>query len=138
MGKAVKRSIMTEEDIGSRIIDDRSQLLKKMCHGKPERCMWIKGSPFPLCTRCMGFYLTLIVGLLLGPVALLLITPSSRIVLIIFSISIIPLAVDGWTQYLGWRRSNNTLRLITGLLAGLGAGYLSIYSLLWSYLEFIQ
>ena len=129
---------MTKGDIGSRIIDDRSQLLKKMCHGKPERCLWIKGSPFPLCVRCMGFYLTLIIGLLIGPVVLLLITPPSRIVLIIFSISIIPLAVDGWTQYLGWRRSNNTLRLITGLLAGLGAGYTFVYCVFWVYLRFVQ
>ncbi|MCK5773304.1 MAG: DUF2085 domain-containing protein [Thermoplasmata archaeon] len=129
---------MTKEDIGSRIIDDRSQLLKRMCHGKPERCLWIKGSPFPLCTRCMGFYLALIIGLDLGPVALLLIIPASRIVLIIFSISIIPLAVDGWTQYLGWRRSNNKLRMITGLLAGLGSGFTFVYCVLWVYLRFVQ
>ena len=129
---------MTEEDLGSRIIDDRSQLLKKMCHGKPERCLWIKGSPFPLCMRCMGFALTLIIGIILGPLALLIYIPPSRFVLILFTVTLGPLAVDGWTQYLGWRRSNNTLRLITGLLAGLGAGYLSIYALLWSYLEFVQ
>lgn len=129
---------MTKEDIGSRIIDDRPQLLRKMCHGKPERCLWIKGTPFPLCTRCMGFYLALIIGLDLGPVALLLIIPASRIVLIIFSISIIPLAVDGWTQYLGWRRSNNTLRMITGLLAGLGSGFTFVYCVLWVCLRFVQ
>ena len=129
---------MTEEDIGSKIIDDRSQLLRKMCHGKPERCLWIKGRPFPLCIRCMGFALTLIIGIILGPLALLIYIPPSRFVLILFIITLGPLTVDGWTQYLGWRRSNNTLRLITGLLAGLGAGYLFIYSLLWFYLEFVQ
>ena len=129
---------MTEEDLGSRIIDDRSQLLKKMCHGKPERCLWIKGSPFPLCVRCMGFYATLIAGILIGPLALFFYFPPSRIVLIIFSLTIGPLAIDGWTQYLGWRRSNNTLRLITGLLAGLGAGFTFMYCVFWTYLRFVQ
>ena len=86
----------------------------------------------------MVCYLTLIVGIIIGPLALLIYTPPSRFVLIVFSITIVPLAVDGWTQYLGWRRSNNTLRLITGLLAGLGAGFTFVYCVFWIYLRFVQ
>lgn len=33
-----------------------------------------------------------------------------------------PLIVDGLGQYLKFHRSNNALRLITGLMAGTGAG----------------
>ena len=129
---------MEKGDIGSIVIDDRSELLKRMCHGKPERCIWIQSGPFPLCVRCMGFYITLILGILIGPGALLIYLPPSRFVLIVFSMAILPLAVDGWTQYLGWRTSNNPLRMITGLLAGLGAGYTAIYCIFWIYSRFVQ
>ena len=33
---------------------------------------------------------------------------------------IIPCGVDGFTQLWGWRESNNNLRFITGLMAGVG------------------
>jgi len=35
---------------------------------------------------------------------------------------ILPLAMDGFTQYLGLRISNNNLRFSTGLIAGLVLG----------------
>jgi len=31
-----------------------------------------------------------------------------------------PLIIDGITQYLGFRESNNALRFLTGLAAGIG------------------
>jgi len=37
-------------------------------------------------------------------------------------ILVIPALIDGYTQLRGWRMSNNGLRLVTGLLAGSGAG----------------
>jgi len=35
----------------------------------------------------------------------------------------IPMLVDGFSQYLGFRRSNNILRLITGILFGISFNY---------------
>ena len=34
----------------------------------------------------------------------------------------LPALIDGYTQFRGWRVSNNYLRLGTGLMAGVGAG----------------
>jgi uncharacterized membrane protein len=37
---------------------------------------------------------------------------------------IIPVLLDGLTQFFGFRESNNALRFTTGLIAGLGLGIL--------------
>ena len=41
---------------------------------------------------------------------------------VIILLSVVPLAIDGTGQLFGYWVSNNTLRLITGLLAGTGVG----------------
>jgi uncharacterized membrane protein len=38
----------------------------------------------------------------------------------------IPMVVDGYTQWKRWRISNNTLRVITGLSAGIGQSMIII------------
>ena len=40
--------------------------------------------------------------------------------LIISMILMIPVAIDGFTQYFGPRESTNTLRFITGFIGGIG------------------
>lgn len=47
-------------------------------------------------------------------------------ILIAFSITI-PLIVDGLTQYLEYKESNNLLRFITGLGAGVGFAFLFLF-----------
>lgn len=47
-------------------------------------------------------------------------------ILIAFIITI-PLIVDGLTQYLEYRESNNSLRFITGLSAGVGIACLFLF-----------
>lgn len=82
----------------------------RVCHQKPERSFHFGGKQFPVCARCMGIYIGVIVGLavsffwmppLLACVALLL-----------------PLSVDGIAQSLTQYESSNGRRLITGLLFG--------------------
>ena len=83
------------------------------CHHRPDRTLHLRGRPLPVCARCTGLYAGYGLGLVfwLGwaklswPLALLL---------------VLPLAFDGLTQRLGWRESNNVMRLATGLAAGLG------------------
>ncbi|MGH4124927.1 MAG: DUF2085 domain-containing protein [Clostridium sp.] len=83
------------------------------CHRLPERSFFYKGKQFPICARCTGILLGYIIG----------------ITYIIFFdgfktawglLLIIPLVIDGGVQYLGWFKSTNTRRLITGILAGIG------------------
>jgi uncharacterized membrane protein len=91
--------------------------LRPVCHQWPTRCLWIFGSNTALCTRCLGIFTALfLTGLFFG------IKPPNRIFWKSAILMNIPALVDGYTQLKGWRMSNNYLRLITGLLAGVGAG----------------
>lgn len=88
-----------------------------ICHRKPERSFFYKGRQFPVCARCTGFYISGIASIILLnfiPV------PYSLTTLLIGIILLIPCAIDGFTQLFEMRESNNILRLITGLLGGVG------------------
>lgn len=87
------------------------------------------GSPsLRICARCAGLYggallSTLAIGLsniLLGFAVELLLVDFLLICLLLT----LPLTLDWWTQSLGWRESNNRLRITTGLCAGLAGGLL--------------
>ncbi|MGA1866344.1 MAG: DUF2085 domain-containing protein [Thermoplasmatota archaeon] len=118
----VMRSNMTVEDIGHTIIDDRGRLMRMTCHGDPSRCFWVKGRPLPLCSRCITFYPFTVIGVAIAlPIAMFL-HPTAWTVLVTFILLELPLVVDGYTQYLGLRSSNNALRAITGALSGIGIG----------------
>ena len=75
------------------------------CHQMPERSFFYKGYQFPVCARCTG----LIIGYLLGVLIYFLKVLNWKIAIILC----IPLVLDGGSQYLNWRISNQVLRLIT-------------------------
>lgn len=84
------------------------------CHRRPDRSFFWKGKQFPLCARCTGIH----IGYLTFPL----------FVFNVFSFNIwwtllliIPTCLDGWTQACCNRGSNNLLRVVTGLMAGIGA-----------------
>jgi len=92
-----------------------------ICHRIPERSFFIKGHQFPVCARCTGFYISLILYFIYAYFNFI----NYNIYLLIFAIILlIPTAIDGLTQLFNKRESNNILRLITGLLGGLGLGIL--------------
>ena len=75
----------------------------------------------PVCARCLGLIFGLPIGVLTAALG------------IIFSrwfgaVCWIPLVLDGGTQEMGFRLSNNVFRFITGLLAGIGTG---AFLILW-------
>lgn len=101
---------------------------KYICHRKPERSFFFRGHQFPVCARCTGFYIS---GIL--TIIIFRITSEdfnyfnsnfnyfSTFLLLSISIALLlPTGIDGTTQLLNMSESNNTLRLITGLLGGLG------------------
>lgn len=90
---------------------------KILCHRKPERSFFIKGHQFPVCARCTGFYTGLIIFIIYYSLNGI---DYSFNMLILSAILIIPTAVDGFTQLLGFRQSNNTLRFTTGVIGGIG------------------
>lgn len=83
------------------------------CHRKPERCFHMGGQPLPVCARCLG----IMMGYLFIPILLLIpLGPPWPFGLL----AQMPMLIDGGTQWLGWRQSNNLLRVATGLLSGWG------------------
>lgn len=89
------------------------------CHKIKERSIKFLGLEKIFCSRCLGIFLG-------GIVALILHLFQLHISLLLFMIMILPLSLDGSTQYLGFRKSNNILRLFTGILFGISINYIGV------------
>ncbi len=90
---------------------------KYICHRIPERSFFINGYQFPVCARCTGVYLAVILYVIFAHYVAIRYTWT---IFILAVICVIPMAVDGLTQLFELRLSNNTLRFVTGFLGGLG------------------
>lgn len=88
-----------------------------ICHRKPERSFHIKGHQFPVCARCTGFYISVILYCIYAYFNYIDYSPKLLITAVLL---LIPVSIDGFTQFFELRESNNTLRLLTGLCGGLG------------------
>ena len=82
----------------------------------------------PLCSRCVGIYSGIIIGLLIF--LILNFQFSTNTILKLFIISQIPLIIDGVTQYFKFRTSTNFLRFVTGIIGGIGSGIVIAYLIL--------
>jgi uncharacterized membrane protein len=92
-------------------------LFRLFCHGIPSRCLTLWGVPMPICARCTAIY----GGALLGIVAARVLPwMSERTARFVMAAAATPLAIDGLTQLTTLRESTNELRLITGLIGGIG------------------
>jgi uncharacterized membrane protein len=94
------------------------QLNLTTCHRLPERSFFFRGKQFPVCARCTGINIPF---LLLPFFALNFIEINLTISFFLMT----PVIIDGLTQAFCNRESNNYLRLITGLMMGLGLVSLS-------------
>jgi len=83
------------------------------CHRIPERSFFYKSKQFPVCARCTGMLL----GYFSFPLYVLHIFTANIFIALALNI---PAYIDGVTQAASLRESNNTLRVITGLLSGIG------------------
>jgi uncharacterized membrane protein len=96
--------------------------MRYICHQRPDRCFKINNKPMALCSRCFGFYLGFMVGLII-PLVLWWIYDLEILFLgFILIISLIPMGLDGLTQLMGYRESSNNLRFTTGIIAGVSLG----------------
>lgn len=82
------------------------------CHQKPERSFFYKGFQFPVCARCTGVF----IGYLLAIIFFKYIT-LGYVFCIVMNI---PMLIDGGTQFMRMRESNQILRVITGIIGGYG------------------
>lgn len=94
------------------------------CHRRPDRTLSFKGRYFPVCARCTGIYIGILLILLLNYfIDLNYGTDLFFLPLVLM----VPMAIDGATQLLKWRESRNWIRVMTGLLFGIGYGLILIY-----------
>lgn len=87
------------------------------CHQLSDRSFHICGVQLPLCARCTGIFLGFFI---IGPLLCAFLPVNMIISFYLISI----MFFDGYTQFLGIRKSNNYLRLITGI--GFGYSLVSI------------
>ncbi len=92
-----------------------------ICHRIPERSFKIGNTYFPVCARCTGFYISAFSYFLYT--YLFYVEYDLKLILLGFLL-LIPAIMDGGSQFIGFRESNNVLRLITGIFGGLGLGIL--------------
>lgn len=103
-------------------------IMKKICHQRPDRSFFIFGKKLPLCTRCLGLYFSFFVGIIIAILNINWLMGFKLYQIILFLvICMLPLVVDGFTQLYKLRKSNNILRLITGLIMGFSCSIFLIY-----------
>lgn len=95
------------------------------CHGRADRSFILKGKPFPICARCSGE----LVGILLISITYWFYHPP-----IIYAVFLLfPMILDGGVQLLTKYESNNILRFFTGFLFGYSLFQLLFSSLIAAY-----
>lgn len=92
------------------------------CDELPTHSLFIGGYQICLCQRCLAIYTSMLLfGLGLAYVRSH--RPIRSISWQVWLLSMLPMALDGGTQFFGWRESNVWLRLLTGIIFGIGTGW---------------
>jgi uncharacterized membrane protein len=95
------------------------QLGDNLFHQRIERSFLINGNQMPFCSRCTAIWFGLTIGI--GLIFFFKIELNEKFIyFIIFGLA--PIAIDGTGQILGFWESNNIIRIITGLIAGVVTG----------------
>lgn len=82
-------------------------ITKFICHRKPERSFKYKNNYFPVCSRCTSYYLGMIVPI---PSYFFFLKYLNESYWIYYGlILLMPIILDGGTQFLKYRESNNIL-----------------------------
>lgn len=89
------------------------------CHQKSDRSLYINENQMPFCSRCTAIWLGIAIGL--GFMVFYAISLNNKLLVVII-LGILPLAIDGVGQLLGFWESTNLIRVITGLITGLICG----------------
>ncbi len=119
-----RKNITSVNDINSapsQQISKISFFTQFICHRIPDRTFNIQGHYFPVCSRCTGFYIAAFSYFIF---VYFFYINYSLILIILAILMIVPAFLDGFTQFIGFRVSNNILRLLTGLMGGVGLGIL--------------
>jgi uncharacterized membrane protein len=88
------------------------------CHQLVERSFFLNGNQMPFCTRDLGIFIGLVIGIGLA------FSGKLRIGFKLSLLLLIPMALDGGAQLISSYESSNAIRLATGFIAGIGLAYL--------------
>jgi len=95
-----------------------TSILGKICHQYPSRCFYVFGSNMGLCARCFSIYSVILIVCILSVFFDISVSLKNRFLIALSFV--VPLLLDGISQYFRVRESNNYFRLLTGLFAGIG------------------
>ncbi|MGL4849048.1 MAG: DUF2085 domain-containing protein [Clostridium sp.] len=96
------------------------------CHCRDDRSFIFKNRKFPICARCTGELIGIIISCIFYKVF--------KLNIIIDIIIMIPMIIDGIIQLKTKYESNNFKRVITGILFGIGLSNLFIKSIVYIYM----
>lgn len=82
------------------------------CHSRPDRSFYYKGKQFPICARCTGEMIGIVIGI---PLAV----RYRYIDIFLIVMMMLPMLGDGFIQLLTSYESKNIRRLWTGILFGI-------------------
>jgi uncharacterized membrane protein len=91
--------------------------LHLICAQIPSHSFYIFGHPLGMCERNFSIYASMFVG------SLLFVLSRRRLPGLpwwLWALTLLPIALDGFTQMFGWRESTPLLRVLTGTIFGLG------------------
>nr|BBH96036.1 hypothetical protein KTA_42350 [Thermogemmatispora argillosa] len=91
--------------------------LHLICAQIPSHSFYIFGHPLGMCERNFSIYASMFVG------SLAFVLSKRRLPGIpwwLWAVTLLPIALDGFTQMFGWRESTPLLRVLTGTIFGLG------------------
>lgn len=88
------------------------------CHQIAERSFYLNGNELPVCSRDIGISLGLLAGMVIGILYVRRINPF------LLAMGLVPILLDGGLQSITSYQSNNMLRLVTGIIAGIAAALL--------------
>ena len=109
--------LLGQSGIASRIF----ALYHYICEQIPSHSYFLSGYQLALCARNLALYSSLFVGTLIYRLV------RDRLPILgwrLWLLTVIPIALDGFTQLFGLRESNWELRTLTGVLFGLGICWL--------------
>lgn len=90
------------------------------CHARADRSFFYHGRQFPICARCTGELIGMILGV---PIAFFMGYPSFSVVLLMM----FPMVLDGFLQLLTPYESKNYRRCATGIVFGIAFIFFLIY-----------
>lgn len=90
------------------------------CHARADRSFFYHGRQFPICARCTGELIGMILGI---PIAFFMGYPSFSVVLLMM----FPMVLDGFLQLLTPYESKNYRRCATGIVFGIAFIFFLIY-----------